>query len=180
MAVAALHRATLPWTASSRAGSTAVQTLYQALAGDPLAVILLAGNADEGGFAAATLDLRATSAALRGALRSQPGVFLRLALQHLLAPWHLLAGRVFSRLLPHGTVGYVLTIGATSGSPVRGRVLLRALEATLEARGAREVWVDTERSNSVSLRFYARAGYEPAAQAYGQVLLRRSLDHPPR
>lgn len=150
-----------------------MRALYEALLDDPAAVVLLAGDAERGAFAAGTVALRASTARVQAHLRRRPGAFLRLAARHLLSPGHLLAARAFDALVPAEGAGYVLTIGAAPGAPLRGWQALAALEAGLRARGAGEVWVDTEADNAAARRLYERAGYRLAAERHGQVLLRR-------
>lgn len=136
-------------------------------------MVLLAGDAGCGAFAAGTVDLRASTSRVQRRLRRSPRLFLGLAARHLLSPAHLLAGRAFDPLVPPGA-GYVLTIGASAGSPARGREVLAALEASLAGLGARECWVDTEADNAAARRLYERAGYRTAAERYGQVLLAKA------
>lgn len=156
-----------------------MRALYEVLAGDPAAVVLVAGDAARGGFAAGTTALRATEALVRRRLLRQPAAFLRVAVRHLSSPAHLLAARAFGELLPPAGVGYVLTIGVTPDAGLRGRALLAALEGALLAAGARELWVDTEEGNAAALRLYAGAGYQPVARRWGQVLLRKLPAPPP-
>ncbi len=138
-------------------------------------LVTLAAADGEGGFASATTDLRATETLLRRRLRERPAVFLRLAARNLLAPFHVLARLRWERTIPREGAGYILTIGATPESPFRGGDVLRALEAELAARGMREIWVDTERSNERAVRFYVRNGYEMVSTWFGQVLLKKAL-----
>jgi GNAT superfamily N-acetyltransferase len=91
---------------------------------------------------------------------------------NLLAPAHLLAQRVWDGTVPAGA-GYVLTIGATDGSRVRGGAVLDALERELRARGAAELWVDTEAANERAVAFYRRNGYVEVSRRFRQVLLRK-------
>jgi hypothetical protein len=153
-----------------------VEALYRAVLLDPAAVVLTTqGGAAGGGFASGTLDLRGTEVRLRERMAARPSVFLRLAARNLLAPLHLLARRSWESVIPLAGVGYVLTIGVTDGSPVRGVEVLRALEREFQTRGACESWVDTERSNSRAVEFYVRNGYQIASERFGQVLLSRRL-----
>lgn len=151
----------------------AVRALYEALLDDPAAVVLLAGDAERGAFAAGTVALRATSRRVQAHLRRRPTSLLRLAACHLLSPAHLLAARAFDACLPSEGAGYVLTIGATPGAPLRGWQALAALEAGLRARGAGTMWVDTEAGNAAARALYERSGYHLVTQRHGQVLLRR-------
>ena len=153
--------------------------MYECLLHDPAAVVLAAvGDGGQGGFASGSLDLRATSARVKRHLLGHPATFARHLALNLLSPRHRLAASAWDRVIPREAVGYVLTIGATPGSPVRGGEVLRALEAELAARGARESWVDTERANARAVEFYRRNGYEVASARFGQVLLTRPLAAP--
>jgi ribosomal protein S18 acetylase RimI-like enzyme len=170
--VAALHRRALPHTGSSRAGDGAVRTLYAALLDDPAAAVLLAASGQEGAFAAGTVRLRETERLVRRAVSRRRALAARLALSNLLAPAHLLAQLAWAGAVPPGA-GYVLTIGASEGSPVRGRSVLEALEGELRRRGAGEIWVDTEAANVRAVAFYERNGYAVASRRFRQVLLRK-------
>jgi hypothetical protein len=176
--VAALHRACLPRTASSRAGAGAVAHLYRALADDADGIVLWSAvpGEDAGGFAAGTIDLRATERRLRA--RLDLSTALRLGLCHLLAPAHLWSRRRWESAIPRQAIGYVLTLGArraADGAGPRGSALLDELERRFVARGARESWVDTEASNVRALAFYRRTGYEVQRSDAGQILLRKVL-----
>ncbi len=147
-------------------------TLYRALAGDANGRVVLAWTGPrDGAFAAGSLALRATEDTIRRALGRRWTVAARLAFWNLLAPWHLASRLDWERIIPREGAGYVLTLGATPGSAVRGRAILASLEEELVAGGAQELWVDTEASNERALTLYARAGYAVRARRLGQVLL---------
>lgn len=126
-------------------------------------------------MASGSVDLRATERRVRQRMAARRTLWLRLAARAASAPLHLLARWAWERVIPREGIGYVLTLGVTEGSPVRGAELLGALERALVERGAREVWVDTERSNGRAVAFYARHGYEIASARFGQVLLRKQV-----
>lgn len=171
-----LHRRLLPHTASSRAGERAVRALYGALSRGSEAVVLIASDDAhdaEGSFASGTVRLRETERRVRAALRTDAPVAARLALYNLLAPAHVCARLWWDRTIPQGKVGYVLTIGVTPRSAVRGSAVLLGLERELARLGAASFWVDTEASNARAIAFYERNAYEVVSRRFGQVLLRK-------
>ena len=80
--------------------------------------------------------------------------------------------------MPRAPFGYVLTLGSSQGSPVRGWMLLDELEVRCRAAGASEIWVDTESENARALSFYGRAGFEVVQRRFGQVLMRKPVRRP--
>jgi hypothetical protein len=154
-----------------------VEALYRAVLADRDGIVLATGGSldGEGAFASGTVDLRSTEGLLRARISAHPSLLFRLAVLHLLAPGHLMARRSWERIIPRVHAGYILTIGVTTGSPVRGAEMLRVLERAFAARGGVECWVDTERSNTKGVGFYLRHGYAVASECFGQVLLRRRL-----
>jgi len=183
VALARCHALCLPDTASSRAGHEVLEGLYGALLQDPGARVIWRASANQsspelGAFAAGTVRFRETEALTRRNLR--PALFARLALRVASMPLHVLSRRRFEGHIPHGGIGYVLTLGSSSAvvpgalAP-RGAEVLGELEAWFASRGARESWVDTELSNSRAHAFYVRRGYGEVSRAFGQVLLRKPL-----
>jgi ribosomal protein S18 acetylase RimI-like enzyme len=165
--VIALHQKLLPRTPASKAG--AVQTLYSILLSDPQSRVLYSPL---GGFASGSLSLRDTEKQIQKKLPVR--AFLKLAVRSLASPSHLLARRGWEKIIPTEKTGYILTLGATP--PARGKNLLRELEVHFISCGAKESWVDTERSNQRALNFYERQGYQVVQSRLGHVLLRKSLE----
>ena len=179
-ALASCHRRVLPHTASSRAGVRTLEALYGALAHDPRSrVIWMPGSPapELGAFASGTVDLHAAESLVRRSL-SLP-MLARMSIETLRNPRHLLAMRAWRGLVPR-QVGYVLTVGvcdeARAASPsARGGTLMAMLEDWFRSAGAGASWVDTEQRNTNALRMYAKLGYRPVSEAFGQVLLEKVL-----
>jgi ribosomal protein S18 acetylase RimI-like enzyme len=176
------HRICLPKTPGSRAPADVLASLYRTLINDSSAVVIwMQGDAPDtwcGGFAAGTVRLAATDRFVRSGLSWRE--ILALACATARDPRPVLAKSRWNKLLPREGVGYILTIGVApssrqNGAPIRGASILNQLEGELAKRGAREVWVDTERSNHRAVAFYQRNAYQIVAHSFGQLLLRKVL-----
>jgi GNAT superfamily N-acetyltransferase len=181
LSLAACHRLCLPETANSRAGIDILAAMYRALARDARSRVIWRPGAPEahlGGFAAGTIDLRATEAHIR---RELPlSALVKMGIRALGQPAHLVARRRWEKLIPSERIGYVLTLGtarAVADAPkaASGTELMDALEAWFAGNGCTESWVDTEAKNERALEFYRKRGYVERALDLGQVLLAKTL-----
>jgi hypothetical protein len=131
----------------------------------------------EGGFASCSLDLKDGEERIKKRLNIKQ--WFRLILQHLRQPQYILAKKQFDKVLPDSTFGYILTIGTgraiPGGSGPSGSSLLAEIERQILARGAFEVWVDTEVSNLRAIEFYKKHGYIVKLTSWGNVLLRKAI-----
>jgi len=159
-----------------------LEALYAALLRDHAAHVIwepgLAGAPEHGAFAAGTVRFRETELNTRRFLPA--ALFARLAVRAALMPKHVLARRRWESLIPHQSIGYILTLGVASAvvpsvQTRRGRAVLADLESWFANQGCGASFVDTELSNRRAHAFYLRAGYLEISQDYGQVLLRKAL-----
>ncbi|MBY0470290.1 GNAT family N-acetyltransferase [bacterium] len=169
--MARAHRACLPKTPASRAGHSALLSLYRSLENDPNSLLVWAP--ETAGFISGTSDLRQTESLIRGSL-SLP-TFVALAISSLLSPSHLLARRRWETKIPLERTGYILTLGVKDPGSIRGTALLNELENRFNATGIQQIWVDTEATNERAQGFYLKNGYTRMSQDFGHVLLMREF-----
>ena len=169
------HRLCLPHTASSKAGDTALKSLYDVLSRDEASVVIWNGKVK--GFAAGTCSLRAIEKKLP---RNLPLITkFKLAVHHVAWPFHLLSRLKWEKMIPKQGAGYILTIGVvdrdTPESKGASAKLINGLEEFFKSKGMKESWVDTEAVNKRARRFYEKHSYIQIAENYFQVLIKKSL-----
>jgi glycosyltransferase involved in cell wall biosynthesis/ribosomal protein S18 acetylase RimI-like enzyme len=164
--VARLHRQALPDAFLPTLGEGFLRRLYRAMSADPGSLVLVAENGSGViGFAAGTVSVR--SFYRRFMRRHGAGAALAAA-PHLLRPEVLRRVRETARY-PVALMGApeaeLLSIAVAPGSESKGvgRALARDLLAGLARRGADDVRVVVAADNGRANRFYASAGFRPAA-----------------
>jgi hypothetical protein len=181
--IAKCHKMCLPHTATSRSGVGVLSLFYKTLVNDPGSLVLWKNGIDNsslqlGAFASGTIDLQKTESLIKKSLSLL--LFLKVAVNAVLNPLHIIAQKMWKKIIPESGIGYILTVGVTEEakkqSPlICGKNLILILEQWFRDSNMQESWVDTEITNRKSLDFYEKMGYEEVYRGFGQVLFKKVL-----
>lgn len=183
--IAKCHQICLPHTATSKAGTDVLSLFYKTLVDDPSSLVLWTNGKDNdrnqylGAFASASVDLEKTESRIKRAMTSI--LFLKLACYCILNPLHIIAGKIWKRLIPAKGAGYILTVGVTEEVKkkdplINGKNLVLLIEQWFRDLDIKESWVDTEVKNRKAIAFYLSLGYKEVNRSFGQVLFKKALD----